>query len=793
MLQAGWKHLMEKLVEEMRRVLRALAKLQLDQDSSAAFDLFLVRCLVLVLTTCFSDDHQEVSQRQCNSPKVVAELLRNVLMLASSRIEHLVEEEIDCLICHPSKHVRDVLTELMTRKSLPLLDLSTSYAEKRLEVIGVHAEVNDDVRPPAGDATGSKKRQACMWRELDWSGRQGERLQGAIYLPQNKCLVSSTVTHCVKHSSPKHHSQQHVQHLDMLLRFGSHPYFLTLLAFQLRPMPCFYITEDASECRLLSLLLDRRVSQRWIQPAPLLMAALDIIYAIRFLAEEHIALRDITTYNMVYAVKGEGEDVGITVKLADLGLSHEYCAETDTYQSQEVRPQRDPGPIPVRWTAREALFEGLYSDRSMIYSFGYVLYELFTHGCQPYSEISRRSTDDILRLLFLRSKSVRPFHWPCLPDGVYSLIRKCTSLRPKDRPTLDEVETALKQLLQKSKDGEQSSKGTLGHNTSLESVRRLPTDQPCPGTTKARARTDADNYKNLQEYSWAASSSLRVKETELMTSDPITIPPAGESSFICVEEWLTPDFVGNQLPRLESNRAVLPGVVAWAQNRLSPYPDHAVHERQYTRAVTLLHAARRLCRDPLDYAPVAAMVNACLQLTKVVCEIHEQGWLHRDIRASNVLVECGTDQVLLARIGRMVYLAGADYVRGEVFTGSRRWMAPEVLHTGIYTKENDVFMLGTTFWEIWNARNVCARDPTATERHLVPLAYVRQKDVENMVQEGVLLPDLPEMPSWLYTLICQCRHPDRKERPSIRDVLFQLEKNSTGYANTISTYGNVNI
>nr|KAG5711842.1 hypothetical protein BaRGS_026283 [Batillaria attramentaria] len=496
----------------------------------------------LVKTAKKAKHHQEVSQRQCNSPKVVAELLRNVLMLASSRIEHLVEEEIDCLICHPSKHVRDVLTELMTRKSLPLLDLSTSYAEKRLEVIGVHAEVNDD-------------------------------------------------------------------------------------------------------------------------PAPLLMAALDIIYAIRFLAEEHIALRDITTYNMVYAVKGEGEDV--------------------EERSGTTRP----------WSQ-----------------------------CEDYPPI----------------------------------------------------------------------------NPAQERRKHAP-ERGIPPIVHQLLKGDADNYKNLQEYSWAASSSLRVKETELMTSDPITIPPAGESSFICVEEWLTPDFVGNQLPRLESNRAVLPGVVAWAQNRLSPYPDHAVHERQYTRAVTLLHAARRLCRDPLDYAPVAAMVNACLQLTKVVCEIHEQGWLHRDIRASNVLVECGTDQasqedkVLLARIGRMVYLAGADYVRGEVFTGSRRWMAPEVLHTGIYTKENDVFMLGTTFWEIWNARNVCARDPTATERHLVPLAYVRQKDVENMVQEGVLLPDLPEMPSWLYTLICQCRHPDRKERPSIRDVLFQLEKNSTGYANTISTYGNVNI
>ena len=55
----------------------------------------------------------------------------------------------------------------------------------------------------------------------------------------------------------------------------------------------------------------------------------------------------------------------------------------------------DPGPVAVRWLPREALFEGLYDESTMVYSLGFVLNELFTRGCQPFTQMSL-STDDIL-------------------------------------------------------------------------------------------------------------------------------------------------------------------------------------------------------------------------------------------------------------------------------------------------------------------------------------------------------------------------------------------------------------
>ena len=49
-------------------------------------------------------------------------------------------------------------------------------------------------------------------------------------------------------------------------------------------------------------------------------------------------------------------------------------------------------------------------------------------------------------------------------------------------------------------------------------------------------------------------------------------------------------------------------------------------------------------------------------------------------------------------------------------------LAPEVLSEGQYMRENDVFMLGTVFWEVFRSREVTENCPTATEVYFLPFA-----------------------------------------------------------------------
>jgi hypothetical protein len=58
----------------------------------------------------------------------------------------------------------------------------------------------------------------------------------------------------------------------------------------------------------------------------------------------------------------------------------------------------DPGDVAFLWLSPEALFEDKFHLQSMLYAFGWILHELFTKGCEPFTEMTR-DRDDILRLV----------------------------------------------------------------------------------------------------------------------------------------------------------------------------------------------------------------------------------------------------------------------------------------------------------------------------------------------------------------------------------------------------------
>ena len=63
-------------------------------------------------------------------------------------------------------------------------------------------------------------------------------------------------------------------------------------------------------------------------------------------------------------------------KIADFGMSRALL-DTDYYISRG-------GKIPVKWTAPEALHYKKYSTASDVWSFGVVLYEIWSFGAPPY-------------------------------------------------------------------------------------------------------------------------------------------------------------------------------------------------------------------------------------------------------------------------------------------------------------------------------------------------------------------------------------------------------------------------
>lgn len=130
-------------------------------------------------------------------------------------------------------------------------------------------------------------------------------------------------------------------------------------------------------------------------------------------------------------------DEDLTIKVSDFGLSREVCAYTAYYSQQKKA-------LPVRWMAPESLQKGKFTLESDVWSFGVVVWELFTRGAIPYETVQNW---DII--LFLQNK--RRLNKPqYCPNNIWNVVMACWNELPTDRPRFDylklKLEKSLKEL-----------------------------------------------------------------------------------------------------------------------------------------------------------------------------------------------------------------------------------------------------------------------------------------------------------------------------------------------------------
>ena len=123
---------------------------------------------------------------------------------------------------------------------------------------------------------------------------------------------------------------------------------------------------------------------------------------------------------------------GLRVKIANFGLSYDsqskdYCHLSSTKST----------PLPLRWLAPEAIRHNKFSVYSDIWSYGVVLWEVFTFGARPYDKLSNAQVvQSILNGKFL------PQPDRC-PESVYILMLKCWLKQPSKRPWFSVISKEL--------------------------------------------------------------------------------------------------------------------------------------------------------------------------------------------------------------------------------------------------------------------------------------------------------------------------------------------------------------
>ena len=152
--------------------------------------------------------------------------------------------------------------------------------------------------------------------------------------------------------------------------------------------------------------------------------SINIAAGLEYLAQHHYIHRDMATRNCLI-------DSNFTVKIADFGLSQ------DIYATDYCR-LGDSALLPIRWMPPEAIMYAKFTLHSDVWSFGVVLWEIFSYGAQPYYSLSNEEVVDHVR------KGEVLKHPPGTPTEIYDLMVDCWATDPDDRPTASELHIGLR-------------------------------------------------------------------------------------------------------------------------------------------------------------------------------------------------------------------------------------------------------------------------------------------------------------------------------------------------------------
>ncbi|MGY0069270.1 serine/threonine-protein kinase [Streptomyces sp. QTS137] len=143
-------------------------------------------------------------------------------------------------------------------------------------------------------------------------------------------------------------------------------------------------------------------------------------------------------------------------------------------------------------------------------------------------------------------------------------------------------------------------------------------------------------------------------------------------------------------------------------------------------------ADRVAARGPVDAVEAARIGIALLGALRAA---HASGVLHRDLKPANVLLECGTDRVVLTDFGIAQVAGATTLTESGSFVGSPEYTAPERMSGARSGPESDLWSLGALLCTLLSGESPFRRDSIGGIVHAVVADEIRPP-----AQAGPILP-----------------------------------------------------
>ncbi|XP_038239529.1 megakaryocyte-associated tyrosine-protein kinase isoform X5 [Dermochelys coriacea] len=182
----------------------------------------------------------------------------------------------------------------------------------------------------------------------------------------------------------------------------------------------YIVMEFMSKGNLVNFLRTRGRSV--LQPKQLIQFALDVAQGMDYLESKKLVHRDLAARNILISEEN-------VAKVSDFGLA-------------KVDPKGiDATKLPVKWTAPEALKHNKFSAKSDVWSYGILLWEVFSYGRAPYSKMTLKEVTEMVE------KGYRMEAPEECPPSLYTLMKSCWEIEPGKRPSFKKLTEKLQKEL----------------------------------------------------------------------------------------------------------------------------------------------------------------------------------------------------------------------------------------------------------------------------------------------------------------------------------------------------------
>ncbi|XP_034713207.1 tyrosine-protein kinase TXK [Etheostoma cragini] len=201
-----------------------------------------------------------------------------------------------------------------------------------------------------------------------------------------------------------------------------HPKLVQLYGVCLQQRPLLIVAEFMGNGCLLNFL---RKQSRALRDAWLLSMCQDVCEGMAYLEGQSFIHRDLAARNCLVNEHN-------VVKVCDFGMTR-YVLDNQYTSSNGTK-------FPVKWSPPEVLHYSKYSSKSDVWSFGVVMWEIYSEGRTPFENLSNL---DVVNEI---TRGVRLYRPHRASQPLYAIMYRCWHEKPQGRPSFSELLEEIRKL-----------------------------------------------------------------------------------------------------------------------------------------------------------------------------------------------------------------------------------------------------------------------------------------------------------------------------------------------------------